>query len=153
LQCKTRDVWEGILVKLTSPTKDERDQILKKKNLKRSGLGPLHRSTGPVEILTHVQNWTRVKISMGLVLSSFSTCVKISTGPVLLCIGHNPFPLKGNGLSPVHKSTGPVEILTHLQKLDTCQDLNGSSAPVHWTQSFPFEGERLGSSAQKHLTS
>ena len=28
-QCKTRDVWEGILVKLTSPTKDERDQILK----------------------------------------------------------------------------------------------------------------------------
>ncbi|KAK4588990.1 hypothetical protein RGQ29_019835 [Quercus rubra] len=28
-QCKTRDVWEGILIKLTSPTKDERDQILK----------------------------------------------------------------------------------------------------------------------------
>ncbi|KAM3700966.1 hypothetical protein ACJW31_05G138000 [Castanea mollissima] len=28
-QCKTRDVWEGIFIKLTSPTKDERDQILK----------------------------------------------------------------------------------------------------------------------------
>ncbi|KAF3952653.1 hypothetical protein CMV_021812 [Castanea mollissima] len=28
-QCKTRDVWEGILIKLTSPTKDERDQISK----------------------------------------------------------------------------------------------------------------------------
>ena len=28
-QCKARDVWEGILLKLTSPTKDERDQILK----------------------------------------------------------------------------------------------------------------------------
>uniref|UniRef100_A0A7N2LSC3 Uncharacterized protein n=1 Tax=Quercus lobata TaxID=97700 RepID=A0A7N2LSC3_QUELO len=28
-QCKTRDVWEGILIKLTSPTKDKRDQILK----------------------------------------------------------------------------------------------------------------------------
>ena len=28
-QCKTRDVWEGIFAKLTFPTKDERDQILK----------------------------------------------------------------------------------------------------------------------------
>uniref|UniRef100_A0A2N9J952 Uncharacterized protein n=1 Tax=Fagus sylvatica TaxID=28930 RepID=A0A2N9J952_FAGSY len=28
-QCKARDVWEGILLKLTSPTKDERDQISK----------------------------------------------------------------------------------------------------------------------------
>uniref|UniRef100_A0A2N9HID8 Disease resistance N-terminal domain-containing protein n=1 Tax=Fagus sylvatica TaxID=28930 RepID=A0A2N9HID8_FAGSY len=114
----TRDVWEGILVKLTSPTKDERDQILKKKKFEEERLGSIAQ-----------EHWT-----------------------LLLCIGHNPFPLKRNGLSPVHKSTGPVEILTHLQKLDTCQDLNGSSAPVHWTQSFPFEGERLGSSAQKHLT-
>ena len=31
-QCKTRDVWEGILIKLTSPTKDERDQISKMKD-------------------------------------------------------------------------------------------------------------------------
>ena len=28
-QCKARDVWEGILLNLTSPTKDERDQISK----------------------------------------------------------------------------------------------------------------------------
>jgi hypothetical protein len=64
------------------------------------------------------KNWTRVKISAGLVLPSFSTCFKISTGLVLLYIGHNPFSLKRNSLGPVHKSTGPVEILTHVQKLD-----------------------------------
>ena len=62
------------------------------------------------------------------------TCVKISTCPVLLYTGPNPFPLKGSDLGLVHKSTGPIEILTHVQKLDTCQNLNGSSAPVHWTQ-------------------
>ncbi|XP_009337964.2 putative disease resistance protein At1g50180 [Pyrus x bretschneideri] len=28
-QCKPRDVWEGILIKLTSPSKEERDHILK----------------------------------------------------------------------------------------------------------------------------
>ncbi|KAI4346705.1 hypothetical protein L6164_007578 [Bauhinia variegata] len=28
-QCKKRDVWEGILLKLTSPSKEERDEILK----------------------------------------------------------------------------------------------------------------------------
>jgi hypothetical protein len=43
----------------------------------------------------------------------------------------------GSSLGPVHRSTGPVKILTCVQKLDTCQDFNGSSAPVHWTQSFP----------------
>ena len=62
------------------------------------------------------------------------TCVKISTDPVLLCTGPNPFPLKESGLGLVHRSTGPIEILTHVQKLDVCQNLNGSSAPVHWTQ-------------------
>ncbi|KAL4322709.1 hypothetical protein AHAS_Ahas14G0237600 [Arachis hypogaea] len=28
-QCKKREVWEGILIKLTSPTKEERDEIMK----------------------------------------------------------------------------------------------------------------------------
>ena len=28
-QCKNRDVWEGILLKLTSPSKEERDEIMK----------------------------------------------------------------------------------------------------------------------------
>ncbi|KAL2333926.1 hypothetical protein Fmac_015139 [Flemingia macrophylla] len=31
-QCKKRDVWEGILLKLTSPSKEERDEILKMKD-------------------------------------------------------------------------------------------------------------------------
>ena len=81
----------------------------------------MHRSTGPVEILTYVQKLDKtghVSRSQRPVFSSFSTCVKISTGLVLLCIGHNLFPLKGSGLGPVHRSTGPVEILTEVQKLD-----------------------------------
>ena len=49
------------------------------------------------------------------VLSSFSTCIKISTGPVLLCTGPKPLPFKGKGLGLVQRSTGPVEILTHVQ--------------------------------------
>ena len=44
----------------------------------------------------------------------------------------------GKGLGPVHKSTGPVEILTRVQFLYTCNDFNGSNAPVHWTQAAPF---------------
>jgi hypothetical protein len=37
--------------------------------------------------------------------------------------------LKGKGLCqcPVHKSTGPVEILTHVQFLYTYNNLNGSN--------------------------
>ncbi|KAJ1406528.1 Virus X resistance protein-like, coiled-coil domain [Sesbania bispinosa] len=31
-QCKKRDVWEGILLKLTSPSKEERDEIVKMKD-------------------------------------------------------------------------------------------------------------------------
>ena len=46
----------------------------------------------------------------------------------------------GSSLGPVHRSTGSVKIITRVQKLDTCQDLNGSNAPVHWTQSFPSSG-------------
>ena len=46
---------------------------------------------------------------------------------------------KGKGLSPVHRNTESVEILTRVQFLYTCNDLNGSSAPVHWTQAAPFE--------------
>ena len=50
---------------------------------------------------------------------------------------------EGSSLGPMHRSIGPVKIITCVQKLDTCQDLNGSSAPVHWTQSFPHnENER-----------
>jgi hypothetical protein len=78
------------------------------------------------------KNWIRVKISTGLVLSSFCTCVKISTGLVLLCIGHNRFPLKGSGLGPVHRSTGPVEILTQVQKLDK----TGYVSRSQWVQCF-----------------
>ena len=35
------------------------------------------------------------------------------------------------GLGPMHRSIGPVEILTRVQFLNTCNDLNGSSALVH----------------------
>lgn len=31
-QCKKRDVWEGVLLKLTSPSKEERDEIVKMKD-------------------------------------------------------------------------------------------------------------------------
>ena len=37
---------------------------------------------------------------------------------MLLCAGLKPLPFKGKGLGPVHRSTGLVEILTHVQKLD-----------------------------------
>jgi hypothetical protein len=49
---------------------------------------------------------------------------------------------KGKGLGPVHKSTGPVEILTLIQFLYICQDLNGFNAPVHWTQAAPISKSR-----------
>uniref|UniRef100_A0A2N9HPX4 Uncharacterized protein n=1 Tax=Fagus sylvatica TaxID=28930 RepID=A0A2N9HPX4_FAGSY len=55
---------------------------------KRKGLGLVHRSTGPVEILKR---------------------------PVLLCTGPKPLPFKGKGLGPVYRSTVPVEILTRVQ--------------------------------------
>ncbi len=42
----------------------------------------------------------------------------------------------GAAWSSAHE-IGSVEIITCIQKRDTCQDLNGFSAPVHWTQSFP----------------
>jgi hypothetical protein len=38
----------------------------------------------------------------------------------------------GSSLGPVNRSAGPVKIITRVQKLDTCQDLNGTL-----TQSFP----------------
>jgi hypothetical protein len=37
-------------------------------------------------------------------------------------------------MDPVQRNTEPVEILTCVQKLNICQDLNGFSTPVHWTQ-------------------
>ena len=61
------------------------------------------------------EHWTRWDLDTCPVLSSFCTCVKISTGPVLLCTGPKPLPFKGKGLGPVHRSTGPVKILTRIQ--------------------------------------
>ena len=55
-------------------------------------------------------------------------------------------------LDPLRLCIGLVEILTRVQKLNTCQDRNRSSALVHWTQSFPVDGERHGSSVQEHWT-
>jgi hypothetical protein len=40
----------------------------------------------------------------------------------------------GKGLGLVHRSTGLVENLKRVQFLYTYNDLNESSAPVHWTQ-------------------
>jgi hypothetical protein len=44
---------------------------------------------------------------------------------------------EGEQLGPVHRSTRLVKIITRIQKLNTCQDLNGFSITVRWTQSFP----------------
>ena len=65
--------------------------------------------------------------------------VKISTGSVLLCTGPNHFPVREQ-LGSSAQEHWSVKIITHVQILDTCQDLNRSSAPVHWTQSFPSSG-------------
>ena len=49
----------------------------------------------------------------------------------------------GKGLGPVHRSTGPVEMLPRVQFLYTWQHLNGSSALVHWTQAVPKKDKPL----------
>jgi hypothetical protein len=36
---------------------------------------------------------------------------------------------EGSSLGPMHRSTEPVKIITCVQKLDTCQDLNGCTGP------------------------
>ena len=48
----------------------------------------------------------------------------------------------GNGLGPMHRSTEPVEMLSHIQKLYKIKHVvvsQRSSIPVHWTQAFPWE--------------
>ena len=112
-----------------------------------SGLGQVHRSTGPIEIFcTHQvhmdvsssswyrvwrewlgssaqEHWTRWDID---------TCTKhlvnISTGLVLLCTGPKPFP-----------SYSISWAWWNIHVYVTCtKHLNGSSASMHWTQATPF---------------
>ena len=47
---------------------------------------------------------------------------------------------KWERLGPVHRSTGPVEMLSHIQKLYKIKHVTisqRSNALVHWTQAFP----------------
>ena len=100
--------------------------------LKGKALG----STGPVEILTHV-HFCPIFVHV-----SKSQWVQCSCA---LDSSYSP-------LGPVHRSTEHVQILTHVQFLYMCQNLNGSNAPVHWTQAAPHQRERIRSSAQEHWT-
>jgi hypothetical protein len=92
---------------------------------KRKGLGPVHRSTGPVEILTRVQ--------------FCPVFVHVSKSQRIQCTGALDL------LRSLHVSS-------FVQFLYTCQNLNWSSASVHWTQAAPLQRERIGSSAPEHWT-
>ena len=75
------------------------------------------------------------------VLSCFCTCVKISMGPVLLCTRPKLLPFKGKRSGLVYRSTELIGILTRVQYLYICQNLNGSSAHPSRTLS---KGNELG---------
>ena len=59
----------------------------------RVRLGPVHKSTGPVGILSRVQFCiVFVHVTASQQVQCICICGNISTGPMLLCTGPKPFP-------------------------------------------------------------
>ena len=61
----------------------------------------------------------------------------------------------GKGLSPVHRSTRPVEMLIRIQKLYKIEHVitsQRSSAPVHWTQASPIYNNKVNCFLSLHQT-